>query len=119
MVRFKVVSLFFWVCGFPCLSMDGHPQATVLLFPCSLLQGFKEVTMGITVFVLSLLIRFLAPQCIARGGVLHDRSLSSVARDESRMARDESRMARDESRMARDYCRPAESIHTCIHTHSH
>jgi hypothetical protein len=99
--------------------MDGHPQATVLLFPCSLSQGFKEVTMGITVFVLSLLIRFLAPQCIARGGVLHDRSLSSVARDESRMARDESRMARDESRMAGDYCGPEKSIHTCVRTHSH
>jgi len=29
--------------------MDGHPQATVVLFPCSLLkQGFKEATMGIT-----------------------------------------------------------------------
>jgi len=93
--------------------MDGHPQATVVLFPCSLSQGFKEATMGITLFVSSLLICFLAPRCIARGGVLHDRPLSSVARDESRMARDESRMARDESRMARDescmagdYCRP-------------
>jgi hypothetical protein len=68
---------------------------------------------------------FLAPRCIARGGVLHDWSLSSVARDESRMARDESRMARDESRMARDepcmtrdYCRPEESIHRCVSTHS-
>jgi len=29
--------------------MDGHPQATVVLFPCSLLkQGFKEATMEIT-----------------------------------------------------------------------
>jgi len=86
--------------------MDGHPQATVVLFPCSLSQGFKEATMGITlfvcVFVPSLLICFLAPRYIARGGVLHDRSLSSVARDESHMARDESHMARDESRMARD-----------------
>jgi len=28
--------------------MDGHPQATVVLFPCSLAtQGFKEATMGI------------------------------------------------------------------------
>ena len=58
--------------------------------------------------------------------VLHDRSLSSVARDESRMARDESRMARDESHMARDesrmagdYCRPDKSIHRCVRTHSH
>jgi hypothetical protein len=29
--------------------MDGHPQATVVLFPCSLSQGFKEATMGITI----------------------------------------------------------------------
>jgi hypothetical protein len=29
--------------------MDGHPQATVVLIPCSLLkQGFKEATIGIT-----------------------------------------------------------------------
>jgi len=76
---------------------------------------------------------FLAPWCIARGGVLHDWSLSSMARDESRMARDESRMARDESRMARDqsgmardepcmtgdYCQPEESVHRCVRTHSH
>jgi len=49
-VGFKVVSLFFWARGFPCLSMDGHPQATVVLFPCSLAtQGFKEATMEITV----------------------------------------------------------------------
>jgi len=51
--------------------------------------------------------------------VLHDRSLSSVARDESRMARDESRMARGEPRMTGDYCRPEESIHRCVRTHSH
>jgi hypothetical protein len=79
--------------------------------------------------------------------ILHDRSLSSVARDESRMARDESHMARDESRMARDesrmardeslrardqsqmardesrmggdYCWPDKSIHRYICTHSH
>jgi len=50
---------------------------------------------------------------------LHDRSLSSEARDESRMARDESRMARDEPRMTGDYCRPEESIHRCVRTHSH
>jgi len=43
---------------------------------------------------------------------LHDRSLSSVARDESRMAR-------DESRMTGDYCRPEESIHRCVCMHSH
>jgi len=46
-----VVSLFFWARGFPCLSMDGHPQATVVLFPCSLSQGFQEATMRITLFV--------------------------------------------------------------------
>jgi len=44
--------------------------------------------------------------------LLHDRSLSSVARDESRMTR-------DESRMAGDYCRPDKSIHRCVRTHSH
>jgi len=103
--------------------MDGHPQATVVLFPCSLSQGFREATMGITLFVClfvsSLLICFLAQRCIARGGVLHDRCLSSVATDESRMARDESRMAKDEPRMTGDYCRPEESIHRCIRTHSH
>jgi len=41
----------FWARGFPCFSMDGHPQATVVLFPCSVSQGFKEATMGITSFV--------------------------------------------------------------------
>jgi len=58
--------------------------------------------------------------------LLHDRSLSSVARDETRMARDEPRMARDESRMAGgephmtgDCCRPEKSIHRCVGTHSH
>jgi hypothetical protein len=57
---------------------------------------------------------------------LHDRSLSSVARDESRMARDESRKAIDESRMFRnqshmtaDYCWPEVSIHRCVRTQSH
>ena len=43
---------------------------------------------------------------------MHDRSLSSVARDESRMAR-------DESRMAGDYCRPDKSIPRCVRTRSH
>ena len=71
--------------------------------------------MGITLFVCLFhlfLSVFLAPRCTARGGVLHDRSLSSVARDESRMAR-------DELRMTGDYCRPEESIHRCVRTHSH
>jgi hypothetical protein len=40
----------FWARGFPCLSMDGHPQAMVVLFPCLLAtQGFQEATMEITV----------------------------------------------------------------------
>jgi len=30
--------------------MDGHPQATAVLFPCSLSQGFKEAVMRITLF---------------------------------------------------------------------
>ena len=51
--------------------------------------------------------------------LLHDRSLSSVARDESRMARDESRMAGGEPHMTGDYCPPEESIHRCVRTHSH
>jgi len=68
----------FFVCSF----MDGHPQATVVLFPCSHSQGFKEATMGITLFHLHL---FLALQCIARGGVLH---IQVSAGDESRMAGD-------------------------------
>jgi len=63
--------------------MDGHPQATVVLFPCSLSQGFKEATMGITLFYLFHL--FLALRCIARGGVLH---IQVSAGDESRMAGD-------------------------------
>jgi hypothetical protein len=49
--------------------MDGHPQATVVLFPCSLAtQGFKEATMGITCLFICLLFVFLAPRSVARGG---------------------------------------------------
>jgi len=44
--------------------------------------------------------------------LLHDRPLSSVARDESRMAG-------GEPRMTGDYCLPEESIHRCVCTHSH
>jgi hypothetical protein len=73
------------------------------------------MTLFVCLFVSSLFICFLAPRCIARGGVLHDRSLSSVARDESGMARDESRMARDEPCITGDYCRAEESIHRCCH----
>jgi hypothetical protein len=81
---------------------------------------------SLCLFVSSLRICFLALHCIARGGVLHDRSRSSVARDESRMAREESCMARDESCMAGgnrhmtgDYYQPDETIHRCGRTHSH
>jgi len=65
------------------LFMDGHPQATVVLFPCSLSQGFKEATMGIT--LLYLLHLFLVLWSIARGGVLH---IQVSAGDESRKAGD-------------------------------
>jgi len=40
----------FWARGFLCFLMDGHPQATAVLFPCSLSQGFKEAVMRITLF---------------------------------------------------------------------
>jgi hypothetical protein len=67
--KVKVVSLVFWNTDF-FVYMDGHPQATVVLFPCSLLkQGFKEATMGITSCASSLFVcLFLAPQSVARGG---------------------------------------------------
>jgi len=50
--------------------MDGHLQATVVLFPGSLAtQGFKEATMRITVCLLvCLFVCFLAPRSVARGG---------------------------------------------------
>jgi hypothetical protein len=132
-VGFKVVSLYCLARRFPCFSLDDHPQAPVVLFPCSLSQGFQKATMEIALFVLSLLICSLTPRCIARGGVLHDRSLSAVARDESciardksckardasSMARDESRMARNESCMAGNYCWPDTSIHRGVHKHLH
>ena len=51
--------------------------------------------------------------------VLHDRSLSSVARDESRMAGGEPRMVGGEPRMTGECCRPEKSIHRCVRTHSH
>jgi hypothetical protein len=38
--------------------MDGHPQATVVLFPCSLSQGCKEATMGITIRLFILFVCF-------------------------------------------------------------
>jgi len=49
-VGFEVVSLFSWAHAFLCFLMDGHPQATAVLFPCSLSQGFKEAVMRITLF---------------------------------------------------------------------
>jgi hypothetical protein len=104
-VGFKVVSLCFWARRFPCFSMDCHLQAMVVPFPYSLSQGFKEAAMGITLFVSSLRICFLAPRSIAREGLLHDRSPASVARDESHMAG--------------DYFWPNKSIHRCVCMPSH
>jgi len=63
--------------------MDGHPQAMVVLFPCSHFQGIMEATMGIIQFYLFHL--FLALWCKAGGGVLH---IQDSAGDESRMAGD-------------------------------
>ena len=53
-----------------CIYIDGHPQAMVVLFSCSLvMQGFKEATMGITVcLLLGLFVCVLAPRNEARGG---------------------------------------------------
>jgi len=48
--------------------MDSHPQATVVLFPCSLSQGFKEATMGNHKLRIMFVCLFLAPQSVARGG---------------------------------------------------
>jgi len=59
MVGFKAVFTFLWARRFLCFSMNGHPQATVVLFSCSLSQGFKEATMGITLFVSSFSFVFL------------------------------------------------------------
>jgi len=42
--------LFFGACGFLCFLMDGHSLATAVLFPSSLLQGFEEAVMRITLF---------------------------------------------------------------------
>ena len=52
--------------------MDGHSQATVVLFPWSLTtQGFREATMEITVCVHLCLFVFLLPGAYQEGGVLH------------------------------------------------
>jgi len=61
--------LFHFSFGHVDFFMNGHPQATVVLFPCSLSQGFKEAAMRITLF--SSFHLFLTLRCIARGGVLH------------------------------------------------
>jgi hypothetical protein len=74
--RFKVVSLFFWAHGFLCFLMNGHPQATAVLFPCSLAQGFKEAVMRITLFHSFHFVLFLALRCITRGVSIADTALS-------------------------------------------
>jgi len=57
-----------------CVDMDGHPQAMVAQFPCSLAtQAGMEATMGISVclFVclfVCLVVGFLAPRSVTRGG---------------------------------------------------
>jgi len=61
-----VVSLFLWARGFLCDLMDGHSQATALLFPCSLLQGFKQTVMRITFFHSFHFVLFLALRCVTR-----------------------------------------------------
>ena len=66
--KVKVVSLVFENTDF-FVYMDGHPQATVVLFPSSLLkQGFKEATMGITKLRIMFVCLFLAPQSVTTGG---------------------------------------------------
>jgi len=70
---------------FVCFFMDGHPQAMVVLFPCSHSQGFKKATMAIT--LLNLLHLFLVPRWMARGGVMH---IQVSARDESGLTGDRS-----------------------------
>jgi len=40
--------LFHFSFGYIDLFMDGHHEAAVALFPCSLSQGFKKAAMGIT-----------------------------------------------------------------------
>ena len=49
--------------------MDGHPQAMVVLFPCSLLtQGFKEATIWNHKLCIIFVCLFLASRSVARGG---------------------------------------------------
>jgi len=59
--------------------MDGHPQATVVLFPCSLaMQGFKEAIMAIIWCLF-----FMLHGAEQEGGVLH---IQVSAGDEPRMS---------------------------------
>jgi hypothetical protein len=60
--------------------MDDHPQATALLFPCSLSQGFMEAGMKISVFHSFLFVLFLAVRCITRGGSIAYTGLSQRQR---------------------------------------
>jgi len=54
-----VVSLVFWNMDF-FGYMDGHPQTTVILFPCSVVtQGIMKATMGITLCLFVCLFGFL------------------------------------------------------------
>jgi hypothetical protein len=80
MLDLRLFHVSFWARGFPRLAMDGHPQATVVLFPCSLSQDFKDATMGISSCALCLLVclfvLFLAPQSIASGRSLAYTGLS-------------------------------------------
>jgi hypothetical protein len=96
------------------LSLHGWPSSgygsTLSMLTLAGFQGCYYGNHFVCLFVSSLFICFLGPQCITRGGIFHDRSLSSVARDVSCMARDESRKSRDKPGMTGDYCRPEESI---------
>jgi hypothetical protein len=56
--------------------MDGYSQATAVLFPCSLLQGFKVAVMRITLFHSFHLVLFLALWYITRGGSIPYTGLS-------------------------------------------
>jgi len=50
--QLKVNLMLFHLCCWKtdfCVSMDGHPQAMVVVFPHFIaMQGFKEATMGVT-----------------------------------------------------------------------
>jgi hypothetical protein len=65
--QLKVGSLFLWAPGLLCILMDGHPQTTAVLCPCSLSQGFKEAVMRVTLFHSFHLVLILALRCVTRG----------------------------------------------------